>query len=151
MKELIWKIPLGIFIVLLIISVAIVAPYRIYQDQQRQISDFKKQIPNVDTKQEIRNFLDSINSEINPEILHKIDEGQKEIPVFISEPEERKLAALATYLNFYNFLSFQKDSDNGYIRVPNELPSKNSPHPKEIDLRPSLYKYYLYPKDALIK
>ncbi|MGD1043318.1 MAG: hypothetical protein ABR913_09720 [Sedimentisphaerales bacterium] len=40
-KDLMWVIPLAIFVVILIISVAIVAPYQIYQNQQQKIDELR--------------------------------------------------------------------------------------------------------------
>lgn len=110
------------------------------------INNVQQIIQEHHTKQEIRSFFNSVDSEI----LQKIDAGQKEIPVLISISKERELAALTTYSNFYNFLYVQKSDDDGYVVESNELPSKKS-GPQIIDLRPTHYRYYLYPKDNLVK
>lgn len=101
MKNLLWAIPLAVFVVFLTVSVAIVAPYRIYQEQQQTIAQLK----NVhNTKQDIRNFFESVD----PIILQKIDAGQKEIHVSITTPEQMKLLDLSKYPDFDKFLSFKQ-------------------------------------------
>ena len=93
-KKLVWIIPLSIFGVALIVSLAIVAPYKICKDQKQEIERLKseltaqKQSSNPDikpvTQQEIRTFLEIIN----PQILQEIDNGQNHLHVLVSIPKQ---------------------------------------------------------------
>ncbi|MGA1980413.1 MAG: hypothetical protein ABSG99_07640 [Sedimentisphaerales bacterium] len=96
---------------------------------------FYKQIPNTDTKKEIRNHLKTIN----PKILQKIDEGEKEVHIIIRLPNLNKLKALQTYPSFNDFLFFQWVGDAPLDSI--EDLDQNEQHERQY--------YYLYPRPAL--
>ncbi|MGA2173228.1 MAG: hypothetical protein ABSG82_09525 [Sedimentisphaerales bacterium] len=130
-----WSYRFLIILGLLFVSVTLTS-YSIY-----------KKIPNVDTKQEIRIFLKSID----PNILQMIDAGKKEIHIFISKPKIMKLFDLYTYPDFNKFLSFQRSGDtnvegNQKDDFINELPPPGDISP----LYAYLEGYYLFPKPPLI-
>ncbi len=142
MKNLLWMIPVGIFTLLLLIRLAI-APYTIHQNQQQQIIELqKREEVAMTSKQDIRSFLESIN----PEILKKIDVGQKEIRIFIGKPNAMKLVDFSTYPNFYKFLFFQQSDDKTFPDLPKDG-FINQLDANEV----WLYGYYLYPRDAIKK
>jgi hypothetical protein len=98
------------------------------------------------TKQKIRVFLKSFN----PEVLQKIDAGEKEIPILSTKETMMKLMDLSTYPNFNNFLSFQEypakpNTFGGYdtqVEIPGFI--------KELNPKNWLYKYRISLKgDAL--
>jgi hypothetical protein len=95
------------------------------------------------TKQEIRTFLESIN----PEILQRIDLGQKKILVCISTQDTVKLSNLSERVDFDKYLSVKQitfEDDSNDLGDPNisiendEYLWVNNGH-------------YLYPQDALRK
>jgi hypothetical protein len=146
MKPLLWKIPLAVLLGILAIRL-IIAPYDIYQNQQATITKLQDaQAQKDSTKQEIRSFLKTVN----PEILQRIDLGEEEIRVDISQPKQMKLVALSTLSNFYNYLSFQHPD---YVAVP--MPPRERPPVFIMELgcdinnSSSFHTWYLYPKDAL--
>ena len=73
-----WSYRFLVILGLLFISV-ILTSYSIYEKQNEQI----RKAGTMKTKQEIRSFLESVN----PVILQKIDDGQKEICVSLSVPD----------------------------------------------------------------
>ena len=108
----------------------------------------------INTKQYIRTFLKSVN----PEILQKIDMGQKEIYVFISPAVEVKLNDLSKLLGFNKFLSFNKvqrtfigayydGNDPEIIEASKKLLAGFIPQVNESGF---VQGYCLYPKDALV-
>ena len=183
MKNLLWMIPVGFFVLLLILRVAIVAPYDIYKSQQQKINESQntlketqekvsksqndlavaqdrinelkdklaiaqKQTPNTDTinvkpvtKQEIRAFLESINTEI----LQRIDGRQKEMHVLMSDSKRAKLIELSERPDFNKFLDIKKSGAHCIGGAP------ESGFIKEFGENGAMVGCYLYPKDALIK
>jgi hypothetical protein len=133
-----WSYRLLIVLGLLFISV-ILTSYSMYENKQLQINELIANTTNVKpvTKQEIRSFLEDVNSEI----LQKIDTGRKEIRILISIPKEVKLLNLSERLDFNKFLSFKQcqcddvHSSKDYIIELNDLSWKVG--------------YCLYAKDAL--
>ncbi len=136
-----WIVPLCIFPVLLFIGF-IVTPYKMDKERKREIDDLQKQL--YGAKQEIRTFLESIN----PKILQKVDEGQKEICAGIGALKQMELAELSKRQGFGNLLLFRKGSNLGYLHTAN---GKFGPLILELGQMGILEEYYFYPKDALIK
>jgi hypothetical protein len=101
--------------------------YSTYKKQQRKIDELGGI---KDTKQEIRNFLESIN----PKILEMVNNGQKEILLSINIPNEVELIRLSKLPDFDKFLLFEKYGFGDYM----------------LNCTPFVG-YRLYPKDALIK
>jgi hypothetical protein len=139
MKTPLWKIPLWIFLALAAIRL-ILAPYVMYC--QKQVQSAKV----ADIKQKIRTSIELIS----PEILPKIDKGQKKILVPISPNNLAKLAILSENPDFEKYLEYTqfnsgRDDDND-VYDPNIFVDVN-------DFRWFVVKdlYYLKPKDALIK
>ncbi|MGD0551847.1 MAG: hypothetical protein ABSB25_04265 [Sedimentisphaerales bacterium] len=131
-----WKeVTMKVAFLLLVISfltATFLAPYLLHREREVAI---------INTKHDIRTFLESIN----PVILQKIDTGQKEIHVLISIPKQMKLSDLSERSDFSKFLSFKRSGDvslgggqiNGFIN--------------ELNQNGAMDGYYLYPKDALVK
>lgn len=98
------------------------------------ISDCKSDVRFIaksDIKQEIRNFLESID----PTILQRIDAKEKEIFISTNSYQSNKLMQLSEHSDFDEFLSFEKEK-SGVI-----FSSRQG----------TITGYHLYPKDALIK
>ena len=141
-----WPYGLLIFLGLILISI-ILTSYSMYESKQQQIKVLQKQIfdPNtINTKQEIRTLLESIN----PEILRRIYAGQKKILTTLSTPNEVKLSNLSERPDFEKYLSFKQ--------INNEKDDFNDFEDPNIFIEGDKYfsweqAYYHYPKDALIK
>jgi len=121
-----------LLLVISFLTATFLAPYLLHREREVAI---------INTKHDIRTFLESIN----PVILQKIDTGQKEIHVLISIPKQMKLSDLSERSDFSKFLSFKRSGDvslgggqiNGFIN--------------ELNQNGAMDGYYLYPKDALVK
>jgi hypothetical protein len=97
------------------------------------------------TKQEIRSFLMALN----PEIVRKIDVGEKVIFIRISYNAESRLIKLSKSPAFHIFLYSDKLDNNVFDeKCKNVLDSFVI---KEINQNSSYINYCLMPKDALIK
>lgn len=123
-----------LFVISFFVATFLVAPFLRYRENENKI------IP-INTKQEIRTLLESIN----PLILQKVDARQKEIPMRIGIATQIKLSELSKYPDFDKFLSFKKTKKTiiGNGQAGNFI--------KELDEDSFSVGYYLYPKDALIK
>jgi hypothetical protein len=77
---------------------------------QSEKDELSKELQNTpsqkakDAKQDIRSFFESID----PNILKKIDAGQKEFHISITDSEQTKLLNLSKYPDFDKFLSFEQ-------------------------------------------
>ena len=65
MNNLLWVIPLGIFVVLFAIRL-ILAPYKIYKDQQDEIKKLQQQ--NANLRQQITDLQLKLDTEMNPKM-----------------------------------------------------------------------------------
>ena len=121
-----------LFVISFFITTFLVAPFLRYRENR---------IIPINTKQEIRTSLESIN----PLILQKIDARQKEIHVRIGVATQIKLSELSKQPDFDKYLSFKKTKRTimGDGQVKGII--------KELDENSLATVYYLYPKDALIK
>jgi len=140
-----WPCRLLIILVLIYIS-TIFTSYSIYKVQRGTITKLQEAQAQKeqDTKQKIRTLLDSIS----PEILRRIEAGQKKILTTLGTADEVKLSNLSESADFSKYLSFKKitrEDDFNDFEDPN------------IFIKGADYFYnwenghYLYPKDALIK
>ncbi|MGD0571703.1 MAG: hypothetical protein ABSB11_01630 [Sedimentisphaerales bacterium] len=103
-------------------------------------AEVAKQIHNIDTKQAIRTFFESVD----PVILQKIDVGQKKLLVYFSIPQQVKLEDLPNLPNYGNYLSFEPNydyNDTNFVNDKNKFGWKYGFQPQ----------YDLCPKDALKK
>ena len=130
-----------LLLVISFLTATFLAPYLLHREREVAI---------INTKHDIRTFLESIN----PAILQKIDTGQKEIPVFISVPKQIKLSDLSERSDFNKFLSFKQSGyakGSGVVEMTRNGVDPTKDFIKELDQRGHMDGYYLYPKDALIK
>jgi len=114
---------------------------------QRALTDEQKQTYSTNTKdmkQDIRTLLESIS----PLILDRIDAGHEKIPVLISMLKQIKLNDLSEHPDFDNFLTF--DKCGGSVRGAGK-DAMYKGWVDEIGETGEKRRYYLYPKDALIK
>ena len=133
-EKIVMKLSFFLFIITFLIAAVFIAPFLKYQNRENEPID-------RDTRKEIRTLLESVN----PEILKRIDEGQKEIPVRFNTIAQVKLSELSNHQDFYRFLDFKKTGSivsganytGSFIGEPNEISFTEC--------------YYLYPKDALIR
>jgi amino acid transporter len=145
MKHLPWIVPTIFFVICFIISMSIVAPYRIYQGQQQKIYKLQKQIDNLkvqeatNTKRAIRDFLEAID----PEILRSIDAGDKIIRVHLGYFQIVRLEQLSKYPDFNEFLSYQEIEKTA--EDPTLIREFNTHSTYRVNY------YNLTPTDALIK
>ncbi len=118
------------------------------QQERDSLRDAQKQngsgnAAKTDTKQDIRTFLEDINSEI----LQKVDAGQKRILISVSIPKQIELLGLSKqHLDFSNYLSFRQIGPNDDINeadLTNRIDEKNDYGWKQA--------CFLFPKDALKK
>lgn len=84
MKNLLWMIPVGVFTLLLFIRLTI-TPYTIYKNQREMITKLQttQAQKERDAKQDIRTLMNLFS----PEILQRIDAGQKKILISLSIPK----------------------------------------------------------------
>jgi hypothetical protein len=122
------KVAVYLFIISFFIATFIIAPF---------IQHHEREMAVINTKQDIRTFLESIN----PEILRKVDTGQKEIHVLISIPKQMKLSDLSERSDFSKFLFFKRSGDV----------SLGGGQINELNQNGAMDGYYLYPKDTLVK
>jgi hypothetical protein len=144
MKNPLWMIPLGLFLLILIVRL-ITAPYAMHAEDQKTIADLKKIVEKKeqDTKQDIRSFLESLH----PDVLAKVDAGEKQIGVWLGPVNQTKLATLSERQGFSALLS---------VKSTNQIWMTAGEAQRGDFIRPTgengtLVGYYLYPKDALIK
>lgn len=174
MKNLLWMIPVGFFVLLLILRMAI-TPYDMYKNQEHKIDKLQNGLnASQSALEEIQKKVSQLQYELllattsksitkdgifadtkqdirtflesmNREIIQRIDTRQTEIHVLISIPKQIELKDLSKRPDFDKFLSCTPTGD---ICIACD-------HLKDfiMDLSQAGEKdgYYLHPKDALIK
>jgi hypothetical protein len=115
---------------------AILTSYSMYKKQQQKIEELQNDSKptrnsKTNTKQEIRDFLESLN----PEILQRIDAKEKVIVIHADIETQTGLIMLSKLPDFDKYLSFEKPRFYESYALNCE--------PMKI--------YHLCPKDALIK
>jgi hypothetical protein len=96
-----------------------------------------------DTKQAIRSFLESLR----PDVLAKVDAGEKQIGVWLGSVNQTKLSTLSERPWFDSFLSFKKTKQMWIIMGEAQMGDFIRPTGED----GTLIGHYLYPKDSLIR
>ena len=153
-EQIIMRTAFCLFVISFIIATFLVAPFLKDKSNKQEISELKRDLTapkqTLNTKQDIRNFLEAVN----PEILQRIDAGQTLIPIRLSFTAEERLKKLSKQPDFNKFLILEKrvmkkeDIDTFFIKaigtgLIKEL-NKSGPAYYWAD-------YYLLPRNALIK
>lgn len=111
-------------------------------------NNFATQNLKTDTKQDIRNFFESIN----PMILQIVDTRQKKFPILIGVVKEAKLSELSERPDFNKFLKYEQMEWTMFgARHPDANKVLENGAVVELNQHGTLQGYFLYPKDALVK